>query len=120
MAIYRDRIETAIKPLLADGFELSSVKEASRDFGNTEIVLTSNEAKVRIRSDRGQILVDVAPAADAGWYDLNEFLALAGLETDNNPWESPQAAVDALRTYGTNISDLLGRSEFLKRLATRY
>ena len=38
MAIYREHIEAAIKPLLESGFEVKSIKEVPQSFGNTKSV----------------------------------------------------------------------------------
>ncbi len=120
MAIYRERIEAAIKPLLDSGFEVKSIKEVPQSFGNTDVVLASNDMRFRLISDRGQIFAYVAPPVGVGWYGLGELLAHAGHEVSGGALESPQVAVSILQAYATIVAECLAQPDFLAELVKRH
>jgi hypothetical protein len=72
MAIYRERIERAIEPLLNRGFAVKSVDESLKYFGNVVLVLAGPQIFVRFISDRGQQFVELATTAQPPWYSLEE------------------------------------------------
>jgi hypothetical protein len=97
----QERIEKAVEPLMRRGFSVQRLEENPESFGNTIMVLESRQYSLRILSDRGQVFVDVKEAGHEPerWYDLSRILTLEGLQSKEGPWETAQAAVDALQRY---------------------
>lgn len=120
MAIYHDRIEAAIKPLLARGFRVTESTETPQSFGDTRVVVTSDRLWLRFTSDRGQLFVDVAaPLLVDGWFDLSELLELEGLRAAAGPWESAKAAVDELEEHEVLIERRIGDRSLTSNLVAR-
>lgn len=120
MAMYRERLEAALKPLLCRGFAVTELKEVQQNFGDTRIVLASDRLQLRFTSDRGQLFVDIAPPqSENGWYDLSEFLKIAGLRSTAGPWESAQVAIDEIEKHESLITSGVGDHRFASRLVKR-
>ena len=120
MAIYLELIEAAIKPLIERGFAVTECVEAAQNFGDARIVLASDKLMVRFTSDRGQLLVDVAPSHSVDrWYGLSELFKLVGMTGEAGPWESARAAVDELEKHEVLIVRRVSDPDFTSRLVAR-
>jgi hypothetical protein len=120
MAVYRERIERAVQPLLADSFTAGKVLEVAQNFGDTEVVLISSSVEVRFTSDRGQTLVEVAlPDSQTGWYDLSRILTVLGLRSTPGPWNTPDEGEVAFRKHQPVIEQFLRDESCVSKLVAR-
>jgi hypothetical protein len=119
MAIYRERIEAAIRPLLDAGFRVTDVLEDARNFGNTRMVLQQVDIHVRVTSDRGEFFLDVAAPEESGWFDMNELLRLTGHDVALQPWRNPGEAVDLFRQNRAMLVESLRRADILSKARRR-
>lgn len=120
MASYRERIETAIRPLLARGFKVTWLSEAPQSFGDSEVVVEAPHMKVQFISERGKFFVDVATLArPTKWYSLSELLELARVISTADPWQTPEEAVTVLEQQEAAILQWLSNNNFLSKLRAR-
>ena len=104
MAIYRDRIESAIKVLLTSGFCIENAVESEKHFGDTIITLTGKVSKLQFLSDRGQLFVSIAERSSSTWQDLRDALDNIGAQHPAGPWPSAIDAVQAIQEHRNELS----------------
>jgi len=76
---------------LVDEDRFSVVKRKRYDsFDNTEIVLQSQECRIRVLRERGQVFVEAGPLLSTEeWYDLATLIAYLTRETEELNYEIP-------------------------------
>jgi hypothetical protein len=120
MAVYRERIERAVRPLTASGFVVTKVLEVVPNFGDVEVVLSSNSIELRFISDRGQTLIEVAlPGSPKRWYDLSSVLTALGLRATPGPWSTPDEGAVTFQNHQPMIEQFLRDDGRVSQLVAR-
>jgi hypothetical protein len=111
-----------VAPLVGRGFSVQRVEEHPESFGNAVIILDSRQYCLRIMSDRGRVFLDVKEAGDEPerWYSLGRILTLEGLRPNEGPWQTPQAAVDALERHEAVVIRVLAEPYDRSRIKQRW
>ena len=105
-----------LSAIAALGFEITET-ESFDSFDNARVVLRSNELRVLVVRERGQILIDFGPPSEpAIWFDSDIVLEHLGLSVDRS--FSRENDVDALR--GAAAFVLACRSELTRLFDGRH
>jgi hypothetical protein len=121
MALHWERIETAIAPLLADGWSVEQIRERRENVESKELVLSIGEISARFVSCHGQFFADVGGlGARGGWYNLKDVLRAAGDDIPGGPLADPGQAVALLRGAAQKVGACLKNPAIMSRLGVRW
>lgn len=112
---YEARLLPVIELLNAHGFFTIYEKTEPEIFGNTIIVLTSPQMRIRFVFDRGQFFCDVQARDASRWFAIAD---VSSLLEPLPPFEGDTSmrAADIVVGREAEILDLLGDENRLKRL----
>ena len=121
MALCRERLETAIAPLLADGWSVERVPKRCEGGGHAELVLSIGEISARFVSHHGQFFADVGHSGvRGGWYNLKDVLRVAGDDIPCGPFADPEQAVALLKGAAQKVGACLKNPMIMSRLGVRW
>jgi hypothetical protein len=116
---YRQAIEDAIVPLLAEGWSIERLREYPDAAGSLEIVLSIGELGARFVSHHGSVFADVGSLDPRGdWYNLKDLLRAAG-EAASGPLTGLDEAVALLKGAADRVCAYLADPAIMSRLGVR-